>query len=174
MNIEAGESISTLDLDYVYVHRLNRNGISTISQLTAMSEKDLSSLRTVGDKCVQACKAALATRGLSLAQSREKPEAACLCEDDQEMELIADNPRGSYFECQACGRILYRSKVTPVVAWFRADITAGVPGLQIERRFCADCNGQELHVRASGGDWRCLACVLKYLKANSQKTPEGA
>jgi len=85
-------------------------------------------------------------------------EAVCLCEAD--MELIADKPRGTYFECSACGRIRYRSKGTAVTWWFRPDITVGVPDLEIERRFCEAEKSLELHVRASGGDWRCLACVL--------------
>lgn len=111
---------------------------------------------------------------MSTGTPREKPEAVCLCEEDQEMELIADNPGGTYFTCPACGRLLYRSKVSSVVSWFRPDITVGVPDLEIERRFCADCNGLELHVRASGGLWRCLACVLKSLEPDSQKSSEGA
>jgi len=65
--IVVGTPIKELGLPWMFRKRLQRNGISTVEQLTELTERQLIYKRLIGVKCISLVKEALTRRGLSLA-----------------------------------------------------------------------------------------------------------
>ena len=66
--VVGGTSIKELGLPWMYRHKLERNGIRTVEQLTEMSRRQLYSKRNIGEKCISLVEEALSRRGFSLAE----------------------------------------------------------------------------------------------------------
>jgi len=71
-----GMPIKELGLPWLYQHRLERNHITTVEQLTEMSQRELSHKRNIGLKCIEQVELALAERGRSLQEEPPKRSVA--------------------------------------------------------------------------------------------------
>lgn len=92
----------------------------------------------------------------------------CHCGMPPEMECLIDAPTGDVWEHSACGRVVYRSKKTPVETWLLPEATVNaieqlraLAGIHYERRFCVACGGSQWHIWKGDGPAVCLNCRLK-------------
>jgi len=68
--------IKELGLPWLYQHRLERNRILTVEQLTEMTRRQLYFNRNIGEKCIEQVELALAERGKSLQEEPPRRSVA--------------------------------------------------------------------------------------------------
>ncbi len=161
------KEFSALGLDEKYHRRLERQGISTVTALCAMTEQELRLLPGVGMVRAGAIATALKAKGLSLADKDQPDPVTCICPGKPVMEFLMANKTGELWECSQCARVLYRSRVSLVQTWYRAEKSLISPEVELERQFCPTCKADTIHYRnpaatetEHGEAWLCIECRL--------------
>lgn len=159
--MQPNREFTELGLPQKWHRRLERRGIHTVADLCGKMEKELRVDRLIGPKTIQAIKEALDAKGLSLADAPEKQAVNCICPGRPKMDFLMANRGGEFWECSACSRLLYRSRVTPVQSWYRVEglMPDGIP--EVSKRHCQTCQAETIHICKPDGSWLCLPCRVR-------------
>jgi hypothetical protein len=154
--MQPNREFTDLGLPQKYHRRLERMGITSVTDLCARTEKELRFYRSIGDKTIRAVKDALAAKGLCLADNSRGPRPNCVCSGWPAMELWMADDIGEIWECPNCARLLYRSRVSDIQTWYVAE--ASIPELEVNKRLCPTCQRETVHIKKVDGGWLCLEC----------------
>jgi ribosomal protein L37AE/L43A len=93
----------------------------------------------------------------------------CICSGQPQMAKIASTKTLSFYECEACGRLLLRSKVGSFQRWYMAEDDGTFTLTSAKEMYCPTCQSNQIHIRYVGGPWLCLKCRVQGVEKELKK-----
>lgn len=104
-----------------------------------------------------------------MSQPNKALPVTCICTGMPKMEKIASTKTLNFYECEACGRLLLRSKVSDFQRWYMAEENGTFILMTTKEMYCPTCQSVEVHIRYVGGPWLCLKCRVQGVEKELKK-----